>query len=160
MERQTTANLAQSMLTFSKSSWPWKQNTLQSCQNSFRGLVYTWASLCTVEVFTAVSRTMIKCSTPVRDTNLSAMRRGSRSDHSCSRSMPGFHWKENYLLLIYWRFIAQSTAQGQLSAFHKFKSSTSWIQYKTCTLHKRKTCKHNPKVSPFGIALVKNGKKS
>ena len=29
------------------------------------------------------------------------------------------------------------------------------IQYKTCTLYKRKTYKHNPKVSPFGIALVK-----
>ena len=28
------------------------------------------------------------------------------------------------------------------------------IQYKTCTVYKRKTYKHNPKVSPFGIALV------
>ena len=34
------------------------------------------------------------------------------------------------------------------------------VQYntKTCTLHKRTTHKHNPKGSPFGIALVKNGK--
>ena len=32
---------------------------------------------------------------------------------------------------------------------------TSWIQYKTCTLHKRKTYKYNPKGSPFSIALVK-----
>ena len=34
-------------------------------------------------------------------------------------------------------------------------SHTSWIQYKTCTLHKHNTNKHNPKGSPFGIALVK-----
>ena len=31
--------------------------------------------------------------------------------------------------------------------------------YKTCTLHKHKTYKHNPKVSPFGIALIKKGNK-
>ena len=30
----------------------------------------------------------------------------------------------------------QSTAQGHLRAFHEIKSYTSWIQYKTCTLHK------------------------
>ena len=29
------------------------------------------------------------------------------------------------------------------------------IQYKTCTCYKHKTYKHNPKVSPFGIALIK-----
>ena len=34
-------------------------------------------------------------------------------------------------------------------------SRTSWTQYKTCTLHKRKTHQHKPKGSPFGIALVK-----
>ena len=34
---------------------------------------------------------------------------------------------------------AQSTAQGHLRAFHKFKSRTSLIQYKTCTLQIRKT---------------------
>ena len=28
--------------------------------------------------------------------------------------------------------------------------------YKTCTLHKHKTYKHNLKVSPFSIALIKN----
>ena len=28
--------------------------------------------------------------------------------------------------------------------------------HKTCTLHKHKTCKYNPNVSPFGIALIKN----
>ena len=33
-------------------------------------------------------------------------------------------------------YIAQSTAQGQLRAFHKFQFCTSWIPYKTCTLHK------------------------
>ena len=37
-------------------------------------------------------------------------------------------------LFIYWRLIAQSTAQGHLRAFHKFKSHTSWIQHKTYTL--------------------------
>ena len=31
--------------------------------------------------------------------------------------------------------------------------------YKTCTLHKHKTYKHNPKLSPFGIALIKSGNK-
>ena len=31
--------------------------------------------------------------------------------------------------------------------------------YKTCTLHKQKTYEHNPKVSPFGIALIKYGNK-
>ena len=61
-------------------------------------------------------------------------------------------------LFIYWRLIAQSTTQGHLRAFHKFKSSTSWIQYKSCALHKHKTYKHKSKVSPFGIALVKYGK--
>ena len=30
--------------------------------------------------------------------------------------------------------------------------------YKTCTLHRHKTYTHNPKVSPFGIALIKDGK--
>ena len=45
--------------------------------------------------------------------------------------------------------------------FHKFKSHTSRIQITIQNMHimyKRKTYKHNPKVSPFGIALVKNGK--
>ena len=58
-------------------------------------------------------------------------------------------------VIIDWRLIAPSTAPGHLRAFHKFKSRTSWVQYKTCTLHKRKPYKHNPKGSPFGIALVK-----
>ena len=31
------------------------------------------------------------------------------------------------------------------------------VIYKTCTLHKHKPYKHNPKVSPFGIALINNG---
>ena len=31
--------------------------------------------------------------------------------------------------------------------------------YKTCTFYKRKTYKHNPKVSPFDLALVKKKKK-
>ena len=65
--------------------------------------------------------------------------------------------KISYLFIEGLYVIAQSTAQGHLKAFHKIKSCTSWIQYKTYTLHKRKTYKHNLKVSPFSIALVKNG---
>ena len=61
---------------------------------------------------------------------------------------------------IYLFIEAQSTAQGHhLRTFHNFKSRTSWIHYNTCTWHQRKTYKHNPKVSPFGIALVKTEKK-
>ena len=56
---------------------------------------------------------------------------------------------------MYWRLIVQSTSQGHLGAFHKLKYRKSWIQYRTCTLHKHKTYKHNRKVGPFGIALVK-----
>ena len=60
-------------------------------------------------------------------------------------------------LFIYSRLIysPQSTGKAWVRAFHKFNYRTSWIPCKTCTLHKRKTYKHNPKVSPFGIALVK-----
>ena len=62
-----------------------------------------------------------------------------------------------YLLFIYWRLIVQSTAQGHPGLFrHKFKCCTSWIQYKACTLHQRKTYKHNPKVSPFRYCSRKN----
>ena len=66
-----------------------------------------------------------------------------------------YHRARSVYVFIYWRLLAQSTTQGHLSAFHQIKSDTSWIQYKTCTLYKRKTYKHNPKVSPFGIAVVK-----
>ena len=51
-------------------------------------------------------------------------------------------------LLVYSRLIDPPTAQGHLKAF-----------YKACTLHKHKIYKHNPKVSLFGIALIKNGNK-
>ena len=62
-----------------------------------------------------------------------------------------------YLLLAY--TIAQSTHSGSPQGFSLIQiSHTNLIQYKTCTSHERKTCKHNPKGSPFGIALVKNGK--
>ena len=37
---------------------------------------------------------------------------------------------------MYWRLIVQSNVRGRLRAFHKFKSRTSRIQYKTYTLHK------------------------
>ena len=48
---------------------------------------------------------------------------------------------------------------GSPKGFSQVKiSHTSQIQYKTCTLLRRKTYKHNPKGSPFGIALVKNNK--
>ena len=30
-----------------------------------------------------------------------------------------------------------------------------WNTIQTCTVYKRKTYKHNPKVSPFGIVFVK-----
>ena len=59
---------------------------------------------------------------------------------------------------IYLLKAALSITQGHLRAFHLIKPYTSWIQYKTCTVHKRKTYKPNPKVSPFSIALVKNSK--
>ena len=42
----------------------------------------------------------------------------------------------------------KTTTQGHLRAFTKHAH-----------VHKHKTWKHNPKVSPFGIALVKNGNK-
>ena len=61
-------------------------------------------------------------------------------------------------LFIYWRLTAPSATQGHLRAFHKFKSRTSWIQNKTCTVYKSKTYKHNAKVSPFGTAPIKHGK--
>ena len=54
-------------------------------------------------------------------------------------------------LFIYWRLIAQSTAQAHLGAFYKIKYYINWTQYKTCTCYKHKTYKHNPKVSLFGI---------
>ena len=44
-----------------------------------------------------------------------------------------------YLFIEGLYYIAQSVAQGHLRAFHKFNSGKSWIQYKTCTLHQRKT---------------------
>ena len=62
--------------------------------------------------------------------------------------------KQPNLFIYFWRLIAPPTAQGHLRALHFIKSYTSWIQYKTCTFYKRKTHKHNLKVSPFGIALV------
>ena len=62
-----------------------------------------------------------------------------------------------FYLFIYWRLIAQSTAQGfsQVQISHKLTNSNTILNI---TLHKHKTCKHNPKVSLFGIALAKNGK--
>ena len=46
---------------------------------------------------------------------------------------------------------------GSPQGFSQVQISHKLIQYKTCTLHERKTYKHNPKVSRFAIALVKNG---
>ena len=56
-------------------------------------------------------------------------------------SVHGIHW-------------ISSPTIYQLS-HHVPKSRISSVQYKTCTLHKRKIYKHHLKVSPFGIALVK-----
>ena len=44
---------------------------------------------------------------------------------------PRRKWKAGIDWLIYWRLIAQSTAQGHLRAFYKFNYRTSWMQYKT-----------------------------
>ena len=54
-----------------------------------------------------------------------------------------------YLLLAYSPVNCSGSPQGfaQVQISH-----TRWIQYKTCTLHKRKTYKNNRKGSPFGIA--------
>ena len=38
--------------------------------------------------------------------------------------------------------------------FSKFKSRTSWIQYKTCALHHRKIFKHNPSIANIIIFLT------
>ena len=67
-------------------------------------------------------------------------------------------WRQRHFFseCIYRRLIR--IAPQRLRAFHKFKSHTSWIQYKTCTFYKCQTYKHNLKVSPFGVGLVKNGK--
>ena len=75
------------------------------------------------------------------------------------RSIVWLNASKNVLLFIYWRLIAQSTGQGHLRAFHSIKSYTNWIWYKTCTFCKHNTDKHNPKVSPFGIALMKMANK-
>ena len=85
-------------------------------------------------------------------------------NHRLKKYTPGFVWgpgenRSLFILLIYCWLIAQSTAQSPQGFSQVQISHTSWIQYKTCTLHKRKTYKHNPKGSPFGIALVKNDKK-
>ena len=67
---------------------------------------------------------------------------------------------------MYRRFIAQSSAQGPLRAFHKFKSYTSHIISKSIEHNNYtkqahytnvKHIKHNPKVSPF---RKRNGKES
>ena len=51
--------------------------------------------------------------------------------------------------IAYCRLTAPPTAQGQLSQCF----------YKTCTLHKYKISKHNQKVSPFAVALIKMANK-
>ena len=51
-------------------------------------------------------------------------------------------------------FIAQSTAQGHLRAVHKFKSHTLNTIPNMHIIYKSKADEYNPKVSPFGIALV------
>ena len=79
-----------------------------------------------------------------------------KSDNSTSYSHMKIHMHtQTIFILFYWRLILipQSTAQGHLRAFHR-----SWKQYTTYTVYKCKTDKHNPKVSPFDITLIKNGK--
>ena len=67
-----------------------------------------------------------------------------------------------YLLMAYSPVNRTGSLHGfsQVQILHKshnIKKHLTYI-YKTCTFYKRKTHKHNPKVSPFGIALVKTGK--
>ena len=65
-------------------------------------------------------------------------------------------------LFIYWRLIllAQLTAQGHLDQGFSLDQISLKLNTKQNMhiIYKRKTYKHNAKVSPFGIALVKNGK--
>ena len=61
------------------------------------------------------------------------------------------------IIIFYWRLIAPPTTQGHLRAFHKFKSHTSWLEYNTKHAHYI-NIKHNLKVSPLSIAIVKHGK--
>ena len=58
---------------------------------------------------------------------------------NCTRSPQGFH-KLNLKQVTY-----------------KHLDYLEYMQSKICTLYKHKTYKHNPKVHPFGIALIKNG---
>ena len=67
-------------------------------------------------------------------------------------------WKPSYYyIIIYCWLTAQSTAQGHLRVFHKFKFHTQ-VDYNTKHAHYTNV-KHNPKGSPFGIALVKMANK-
>ena len=47
-------------------------------------------------------------------------------------------WLSCLLFIIYFlkAYIVPATTQGIVRAFHRFKSHTSWIQYKPCTLHR------------------------
>ena len=59
-----------------------------------------------------------------------------------------------YYLLLAYSLVKRSGSPHGFSQVH-ISHTKYWIQYKTCTLRKRKTYKHYTKGSPFGIALVK-----
>ena len=90
-------------------------------------------------------------------------RTGSRSDVDELSVVAYSHIAEEFVLLLrlfIYLFIEDPVNRtGSPQGFFTNSNLTEYIQYKTCTFFKRKTYKHNPKVSPFAIALVKkNGK--
>ena len=63
------------------------------------------------------------------------------------------HYKIKHRKCIYLlKAFSPSTAQGRFRAYHRFKYHI--VEYDTKHAHYT-NIKHNPKVSPFGIALVK-----
>ena len=74
------------------------------------------------------------------------------------------HWHQGLDLVPGVNCLASPTAPRALSFLLKAYSPANHTGsprgfYQTCTLHKHKAYKQNPKVSPFGIALIKNGNK-
>ena len=60
---------------------------------------------------------------------------------------------EHYLFIYLLKSYSPVNCTGSPQGFSQVHISNK--TYKTYILHKRKTYKHNPKVSPFDIALVK-----
>ena len=87
--------------------------------------------------------------------------RDSRQEGNIRNPQPPFRGQREkdreIYLFIYWRFIAQSTAQRHLRAFHKSKYCTSSIQKITIqnTLHKHETYSESQSLQ---YCSCKNGK--